>query len=69
NAMQLQKLGAAVVIEEKNLTGDSLIQTVDSLTQSPAELLVMGTKAKALSQPDSLAKIWKELQKLMKPEK
>ncbi|MEG1011720.1 MAG: undecaprenyldiphospho-muramoylpentapeptide beta-N-acetylglucosaminyltransferase [Ruthenibacterium sp.] len=69
NAMQLQKLGAAVVIEEKNLTGDGLIQTVDSLTQSPAELLVMGTKAKALSQPDSLAKIWKELQKLMKPEK
>lgn len=30
NAMQLAKLGAAVVLEEKQLTGDALIETVDS---------------------------------------
>ena len=59
NAMQLQKLGAAVVVEEKNLTGEKLIEIVDGLTRDPAKLMEMGVKAKALSQPDSLEKIWK----------
>ena len=65
NAMQLQKLGAAVVVEEKNLTGDSLIAIVDKLTKDPAELMIMGTKAKALSQRDSLDKIYQTLEKMM----
>ncbi|MEG1069815.1 MAG: UDP-N-acetylglucosamine--N-acetylmuramyl-(pentapeptide) pyrophosphoryl-undecaprenol N-acetylglucosamine transferase [Ruthenibacterium sp.] len=65
NAMQLQKLGAALVVEEKNLTGETLIALVDGLTKDPAELLVMGTKAKALSNPDSLEKIWKTLETLL----
>ena len=38
NAMQLAKLGAAVVLEEKQLTGDALIETVDRLTQNLADL-------------------------------
>ncbi|MEG1381325.1 MAG: glycosyltransferase, partial [Ruthenibacterium sp.] len=65
NAMQLQKLGAALVVEEKKLTGETLIALVDGLTKDPAELLVMGTKAKALSNPDSLEKIWKTLETLL----
>ena len=64
NAMQLAKLGAAVVLEEKQLTGDVLVQTVDSLTQDPARLLEMGAKARALAQPDSLERIWRELEKI-----
>lgn len=66
NAMQLQKLGAAVVVEEKNLTGEKLIEIVDGLTQDPAKLMEMGVKAKALSQPDSLEKIWKTLEPHLK---
>lgn len=66
NAMQLQKLGAAVVVEEKNLTGEKLIEIVDSLTRDPAKLMEMGVKAKALSQPDSLEKIWKTLEPHLK---
>ena len=31
NALELQKAGAAVVIEEKNLTGDGLVKTVEEL--------------------------------------
>ena len=31
--MQLQKLGAAVVVEEKELTGEKLIGIVDKLTK------------------------------------
>ena len=67
NAMQLAKLGAAVVLEEKQLTGDVLVQTVDSLTQDPARLLEMGAKARALAQPDSLERIWRELEKICNP--
>ena len=66
NAMQLQKLGAAVVVEEKNLTGEKLIEIVDGLTRDPAKLMEMGAKAKALSQPDSLEKIWKTLEPHLK---
>lgn len=66
NAMQLQKLGAAVVVEEKNLTGEGLIRIVDGLTQDPAGLMEMGMKARALAQPDSLQKICDQLEKLLK---
>lgn len=66
NAMQLEKLGAARVIEEKNLTGDGLITLVDELTQNPAVLMEMGAKAKELSQPNSLGKIWEILKKQVK---
>mgnify|MGYP001771478118 FL=1 len=65
NAMQLQKLGAAVVAEEKNLTGEGLIRIVDELTSDPAQLMVMGAKARELVQPDSLEMIYHELEKLM----
>lgn len=66
NAMQLQKLGAAVVVEEKELTDSRLIEIVDRLTQDPAALMEMGVKARALAQPDSLDKICGGLENLMK---
>lgn len=65
NAMQLQKLGAAVVVEEKDLTGEGLIEIVDRLTGDPAGLMEMGMKARALAQPDSLQKICDQLDKLL----
>ena len=34
NAMELQKAGAAVVIEEKDLTGEKLVQTVSEMAIS-----------------------------------
>ena len=37
NAMELQKAGAAVVIEEKDLTGDGLVKTVETLLTSPRQ--------------------------------
>lgn len=66
NAMQLQKLGAAVVAEEKELTGEKLIEIVDRLTKDPAGLMEMGAKARALAQPDSLEKICDQLDSLLK---
>ena len=38
NALELQKAGAAVVIEEKNLTGEGLVKTVEELLNTPGKL-------------------------------
>lgn len=67
NAMQLEKLGAAVVTEEKDLTQERLIAIVRELTDDPVRLLEMGKKAQGLAQPDSLCKIYDSLEKLMNP--
>ena len=61
NALELQKVGAAVVIEEKELTAEKLIQTVERLTADRASLAAMGKLAKALSEPRSLEKITAKL--------
>ncbi len=61
NALELQKVGAAVIIEEKDLTGDALIATVDALLQKPQELVVMGKMAHALAVEDSLVRITEKL--------
>lgn len=66
NAMQLEKLGAARVLEEKNLGQGALQKTVDEITHSQASLMEMGAIARALAQPDSLEKIWTHLEQLLK---
>mgnify|MGYP000432785383 CR=1 FL=1 len=43
-----------------------VIGIVDKLTKDPAELMLMGAKARALAQPDSLDKICENLDQLMK---
>lgn len=68
NALELQKVGAAVVIEEKDLTPELLIQTVDRLTADRASLAAMGKLANALSEPKSLEKITAKLFELAGPD-
>ena len=65
NALELQKAGAAVVIEEKNLTGDDLVKTVETLLTSPGKLAEMGANAKTLGNPHSLDLITEKLLKLV----
>ena len=64
NALELQKAGAAKVIEEKDLTGESLIAAVEELTANPGELAAMGKLCKALGEPESLDKITAKLLEL-----
>ena len=66
NAMELQKAGAAVVIEEKDLTGEKLISTVSGLLSEPGKLAAMGRNARSLSVDDSLDRIVDALLKLVK---
>ena len=67
NALELQKAGAAVVIEEKNLTGDGLVKTVEELLTTPGKLAEMGANAKTLGNPHSLDMITEKLLELVKP--
>ena len=66
NAMELQKAGAAVVIEEKDLTGEKLVQTVSEMLTQPGKLAEMGANAKTLGNPHSLDLITEKLMELMK---
>ena len=49
NAMVLQNAGAAVVLEEKDLTGEALVKLVQELTADPARLAQLGEKAKGIA--------------------
>ena len=66
NALELQKAGAAVVIEEKDLTGEKLVSTVSELLAEPGKLAAMGQNARRLSVDDSLDRIADALLKLVK---
>ena len=65
-ARELQKAGAAVVIEEKDLTGEKLVQTVSGMLAQPGKLAEMGRNARSLSVDDSLDRIADALLKLVK---
>ena len=65
NALELQQAGAALVMEEKDLTGAALIAAVQELVAQPARLAEMGSRAKAMAHPESLAQITEELKKLL----
>lgn len=57
NAMALVNAGAAKVIEEKDLTDELLLKTVNELIENQRLLSVMGENAKKLAVPDSQKKI------------
>lgn len=65
NALELQKAGAAVVIEEKDLTGEKLVETAADLLAQPGKLAQMGQNARSLSVDDSLDRITNALLKLV----
>lgn len=66
NALELQNAGAAVVIEEKDLTSEKLIETVEDLLATPGRLAKMGQQARTLAQPRSLDMITERLLALVK---
>jgi len=66
NAMELQKAGAALVIEEKDLTGEGLVEAVSDLLHEPGKLTLMGQMARTLCEPKSLEKITDRLLELVK---
>ena len=69
NAMVLAGHHAAVVIEEKDLTGEKLVAAVKEMTADPEKLREVGLAAKALGVPDACGHITDELIKLYEAHK
>ena len=65
NAMTLQDRGAAVVLEEKNLTGETLCLEVENLLANPGKMEQMGKNAKDGAYMDANERIYKALMKLI----
>jgi UDP-N-acetylglucosamine--N-acetylmuramyl-(pentapeptide) pyrophosphoryl-undecaprenol N-acetylglucosamine transferase len=57
NAEAVARAGAAVVVEERDLTGDRLAGEIDALIDNPRRLVEMGRAAKALARPDAAERI------------
>ncbi len=55
NALHLQEKGASLVLEEKDLTGDLLYQTIEGLRRSPSRLSKMGSAAASVFAYDTKA--------------
>ena len=57
NAEAMEAKGAAVVVEEKDLTGESLARAIAGLLQDEPRLAAMGRSARARSRPDAAARV------------
>lgn len=66
NAKALADKGAAIVIEEKDLTSAKLMQQIDTLLESPGKLDSMGRAAKSMAVTDAQARIVEVLGKIAK---
>jgi UDP-N-acetylglucosamine--N-acetylmuramyl-(pentapeptide) pyrophosphoryl-undecaprenol N-acetylglucosamine transferase len=53
NAEALERAGAAVMLEESELTRESLVETLGSLFSEPSRLKIMGVAARQLSHPNA----------------
>ena len=64
NAMALVNNDAAVIIEEKDLSGERLRQEIDRLLADPDRLCTLGENAKKMAIPDTLERITAILSRL-----
>lgn len=64
NAMSLKNVGAAEVIEEKDLSPEILIETVERLIYNESALNQMSEKARLYAITDSCSRIYNEIMKL-----
>lgn len=64
NAMTLKNAGAAEVLEEKDLSGESLIRTVDNIIENKPLLMKMSANAKKHAITDANKRIYEVLMQL-----
>ncbi len=67
NAMVLEKAGAAVVIEQKDASGDKIISEIERLYKSPDTVEVMSACAAGLHLKDTNERILSVVEKLIRP--
>jgi UDP-N-acetylglucosamine--N-acetylmuramyl-(pentapeptide) pyrophosphoryl-undecaprenol N-acetylglucosamine transferase len=66
NARSLSDSGAAVIIVEKELTGNKLIGSIDSIITNPAKLDLMKAEAKKLGVPDAATRLYQVMKDISK---
>lgn len=66
NAMALVENNAAVILEEKDLTPDSLTQKADELLHNRERLEEIGRNAKAMAVSDATERIYETLCEIIK---
>ena len=64
NARQLEKAGGAVMLPEKDCTGETLFETVATLLDDKERLAGMAASQRALAVPDAAERIVREVLKL-----
>ncbi|HEX3027506.1 MAG TPA: undecaprenyldiphospho-muramoylpentapeptide beta-N-acetylglucosaminyltransferase [Clostridia bacterium] len=69
NAMALVRKGAAVCIEEKNLTGEALWKSIHNITSSPDMMRSMSENARKTAILDATERIYKVIEDTLKKEK
>ena len=60
---------AAILIEEKDLTGERLCREVETLAENPQRLRELGQNAQKLARIDANEKIYEELMKTLRSSK
>jgi len=68
NARSLEKLGAAEMILEKDLSGKALAERINYYVSSPEDLHLMASRARSLGRPDAAAFIVDDCYKLINPD-
>jgi len=66
NANFLEKNGAALVLADKDLTGERLLMTIKSVVLDKSKLSGMAEAGRKLSKPDALEMILSQIKKLIK---
>lgn len=69
NAMALVRKGAAVCIEEKNLTGEALWKSIHNITSSPDMMRSMSENARKTAILDATERIYKVIEDTLKKNK
>ena len=66
NALAYAEAGAAVLIEEKDLTPKKLMEEIDRILNNPTLLAQMSENMKKMAQPGATDRIWDEISKIRK---
>jgi UDP-N-acetylglucosamine--N-acetylmuramyl-(pentapeptide) pyrophosphoryl-undecaprenol N-acetylglucosamine transferase len=69
NAQVLQKEGAAEMLLQKDLTGETLVQKLFSLLSDEEKLKRMGIQSKKMGKPEATSLLVNEMEELLKVER
>lgn len=64
NAKTLENVGAGIIIEEKDLEAETLLNKINELMKDEEKLKQMGQNARKIGNPDAIKKVEEEIEKI-----